>query len=239
MAASTAGPDQPSPRSGAAPRLRPAVRGTGPGPRAGDRSAGRRRAAVPRARRSCTSATLRAPSTWCSRAPRSSGSPGGRETQLAKGDYFGELALLDESRGRARSRPPTTSSWHGSVARRSSAWWESEPTVALALLRTLTARAARERVRRTRTDRAAYARVVCGADRGRISRMTDMFDGPPPPPLQPYVLDDPGRVLCIAAHPDDLEYGAAAAVAKWTARATRWSTSSRPAARPASTGSTR
>ena len=46
--------------------------------------------------------------------------------------------------------------------------------------------------------------------------MTDMFDGPPPPPLQPYVLDDPGRVLCIAAHPDDLEYGAAAAVAKWT-----------------------
>jgi LmbE family N-acetylglucosaminyl deacetylase len=24
-------------------------------------------------------------------------------------------------------------------------------------------------------------------------------------------------VLCIAAHPDDLEYGAAAAVAKWTA----------------------
>ncbi len=37
-----------------------------------------------------------------------------------------------------------------------------------------------------------------------------------PPPLQPYALDDPGRVLCIAAHPDDLEYGAAAAVAKWT-----------------------
>ena len=36
-------------------------------------------------------------------------------------------------------------------------------------------------------------------------------------PHTPYVLDDPGRVLCIAAHPDDLEYGAAAAVAMWTA----------------------
>jgi LmbE family N-acetylglucosaminyl deacetylase len=29
--------------------------------------------------------------------------------------------------------------------------------------------------------------------------------------------EDPGTVLAIAAHPDDLEYGAAAAVAKWTA----------------------
>lgn len=28
---------------------------------------------------------------------------------------------------------------------------------------------------------------------------------------------DPGNVLAIVAHPDDLEYGAAAAVAKWTA----------------------
>ena len=27
---------------------------------------------------------------------------------------------------------------------------------------------------------------------------------------------DPGRVLAIVAHPDDLEYGAAAAVASWT-----------------------
>ena len=44
--------------------------------------------------------------------------------------------------------------------------------------------------------------------------MTD--DAPVPPPLQPYPLEDPGKVLCIAAHPDDLEYGAAAAVAKWT-----------------------
>ena len=29
--------------------------------------------------------------------------------------------------------------------------------------------------------------------------------------------NDPGDVLAIVAHPDDLEYGAAAAVAKWTA----------------------
>ena len=28
--------------------------------------------------------------------------------------------------------------------------------------------------------------------------------------------EDPGTVLAIVAHPDDLEYGAAAAVAKWT-----------------------
>jgi LmbE family N-acetylglucosaminyl deacetylase len=27
---------------------------------------------------------------------------------------------------------------------------------------------------------------------------------------------DVGRVLAIAAHPDDLEYGAAAAIARWT-----------------------
>lgn len=30
------------------------------------------------------------------------------------------------------------------------------------------------------------------------------------------LTDDPGTVLAIVAHPDDLEYGAAAAVAKWT-----------------------
>lgn len=36
-----------------------------------------------------------------------------------------------------------------------------------------------------------------------------------PPPLALWT-DDPGRVLAIVAHPDDLEYGAAAAIAKWT-----------------------
>lgn len=34
--------------------------------------------------------------------------------------------------------------------------------------------------------------------------------------LERLELPDPGRVLAIVAHPDDLEYGAAAAVALWT-----------------------
>ena len=29
--------------------------------------------------------------------------------------------------------------------------------------------------------------------------------------------DDWSRALCVVAHPDDLEYGAAAAIARWTA----------------------
>src|SRR5436190_19893754 len=33
----------------------------------------------------------------------------------------------------------------------------------------------------------------------------------------PPLPDDWTRALCVAAHPDDLEYGAAAAVAVWTA----------------------
>jgi LmbE family N-acetylglucosaminyl deacetylase len=38
---------------------------------------------------------------------------------------------------------------------------------------------------------------------------------PGPPPLQPLEVEV-GRVLAVVAHPDDLEYGAAAAVATWT-----------------------
>src|SRR5690554_249490 len=30
--------------------------------------------------------------------------------------------------------------------------------------------------------------------------------------------DDLERVLCVVAHPDDIEYGTSAAVARWTAR---------------------
>ena len=30
--------------------------------------------------------------------------------------------------------------------------------------------------------------------------------------------DDWSRVLCVVAHPDDMEYGASAAVATWTRR---------------------
>jgi LmbE family N-acetylglucosaminyl deacetylase len=39
----------------------------------------------------------------------------------------------------------------------------------------------------------------------------------PPPPL-PELNEDWQRALCVAAHPDDLEYGAAAAVARWTSQ---------------------
>jgi LmbE family N-acetylglucosaminyl deacetylase len=41
------------------------------------------------------------------------------------------------------------------------------------------------------------------------------MDAPQPPPLAP--LDETWeRALCIVAHPDDMEFGAAAAVARWT-----------------------
>src|SRR5215212_1911334 len=41
------------------------------------------------------------------------------------------------------------------------------------------------------------------------------MDAPLPPPLEP--LDESwSRALCIVAHPDDMEFGAAAAVARWT-----------------------
>lgn len=40
---------------------------------------------------------------------------------------------------------------------------------------------------------------------------------PMPPPL-PALREDWTRALCVAAHPDDLEYGAASAVARWTAQ---------------------
>jgi LmbE family N-acetylglucosaminyl deacetylase len=39
----------------------------------------------------------------------------------------------------------------------------------------------------------------------------------PPPPL-PEFPEDWQRALCVAAHPDDLEYGMASAVARWTSQ---------------------
>ena len=45
--------------------------------------------------------------------------------------------------------------------------------------------------------------------------------------------EDWQRALAVAAHPDDLEYGAASAIARWTARARKSSTSSSPAAKRA------
>jgi LmbE family N-acetylglucosaminyl deacetylase len=41
---------------------------------------------------------------------------------------------------------------------------------------------------------------------------------PGPPPKLPELREDWERALCVAAHPDDLEYGAASAVARWTAQ---------------------
>jgi LmbE family N-acetylglucosaminyl deacetylase len=41
------------------------------------------------------------------------------------------------------------------------------------------------------------------------------MDAPPPPPLEP-LNETWERALCIVAHPDDMEFGAAAAVARWT-----------------------
>jgi LmbE family N-acetylglucosaminyl deacetylase len=37
-------------------------------------------------------------------------------------------------------------------------------------------------------------------------------------PLPPFPDDAFGRVLCVVAHPDDVEYGTSSAVAAWTAR---------------------
>jgi LmbE family N-acetylglucosaminyl deacetylase len=38
---------------------------------------------------------------------------------------------------------------------------------------------------------------------------------PAPPPLRP-ITEDWSRALCVVAHPDDLEFGGAASVARWT-----------------------
>lgn len=36
--------------------------------------------------------------------------------------------------------------------------------------------------------------------------------------LPPFPHDTIGRVLCVVAHPDDIEYGTSSAVAAWTAQ---------------------
>src|SRR5215831_19358602 len=36
--------------------------------------------------------------------------------------------------------------------------------------------------------------------------------------IPPFADDDFSRVLCVVAHPDDVEYGTSSAVAAWTAR---------------------
>src|SRR3954465_10775685 len=39
-----------------------------------------------------------------------------------------------------------------------------------------------------------------------------------PEQLKQFADDDFARVLCVVAHPDDVEYGTSSAVAAWTAR---------------------
>src|SRR5918997_6274728 len=39
-----------------------------------------------------------------------------------------------------------------------------------------------------------------------------------PPPVPPFPDGAFSRVLCVVAHPDDMEYGTSTAVARWTAR---------------------
>src|SRR4051812_35461860 len=63
--------------------------------------------------------------------------------------------------------------------------------------------------------------VMCPANRlrpcaaNRIRGMLDPMDMPPP--LEP-LPEDWSRALAIVAHPDDMEFGSAAAVARWTAQ---------------------
>lgn len=48
--------------------------------------------------------------------------------------------------------------------------------------------------------------------------MTSTPDSDPSPLLPALPDEDWSRVLCVVAHPDDMEYGSSAAVAAWTAR---------------------
>ena len=54
---------------------------------------------------------------------------------------------------------------------------------------------------------------------GTVGGVTDTVDDPTdaPSPLEPFA-EDWDRALAVVAHPDDMEYGAAAAVARWTAQ---------------------
>src|SRR5664279_374184 len=47
--------------------------------------------------------------------------------------------------------------------------------------------------------------------------MLDHMSDQAPSPLTP-VTEDWERALCVVAHPDDMEFGTAAAVARWTAQ---------------------
>lgn len=50
---------------------------------------------------------------------------------------------------------------------------------------------------------------------GTVGLVTTLEEPAPPPPLEP-LREDWGGALAVVAHPDDMEFGAAAAVARWT-----------------------
>jgi len=52
--------------------------------------------------------------------------------------------------------------------------------------------------------------MYAALDREHAPPMTELLPALPEESFQ--------RVLCVAAHPDDMEYGVSAAVARWTAR---------------------
>src|SRR3954454_17884808 len=59
------------------------------------------------------------------------------------------------------------------------------------------------------------ANRVCPCAANPIRGMLDPMDTPPPLEALP---EDWSRALAIVAHPDDMEFGSAAAVARWTAQ---------------------
>ena len=64
--------------------------------------------------------------------------------------------------------------------------------------------------------------MMTARDGGRLPRppvrLGDVTDVPPPHPSLPLLDESWDRALCVVAHPDDLEYGTAAAVSRWTAQ---------------------
>ncbi len=83
--------------------------------------------------------------------------------------------------------------------------------------------ARRLRVRRVRTPgrprglaAALTRRPTCGCfPGGGCGCMLRVMTEPAPAPLEP-LTEDWERALCVVAHPDDMEFGGAAAVARWT-----------------------
>src|SRR5690606_32794632 len=107
-----------------------------------------------------------------------------------------------------RPTSPTPTSTRG-TATRARGWSPTRKAAAHAAARTAAPQGATagSRARTDRTDRSL------GSPTGYRHRMST----PPSVPdrLEP-VTEDWQRALCVVAHPDDMEFGTAAAVARWT-----------------------